>query len=195
MSRSCDRSLSRMSWSNSMSTSTRKKASNSLRRINSSQSSVRAMSPRVRHWYLRSSPGLNLMVKNDSTQPPCAYSDDTPPTKTRIIPPGGGEVITPALQAIQLLGGARPTERCRICSEILENVGGGRGGGWNGEEGAETFSDFRVSSRSPAPPTPVVIEPAAMAPAELITNTSVDPVRHTRESPLVLASPVRGMKW
>src|SRR3990170_6154311 len=50
-----------MSWSNSMSTSTRKKASNSLRRINSSQSSVRAMSPRVRHWYLRSSPGLNLM--------------------------------------------------------------------------------------------------------------------------------------
>src|SRR3990167_10295225 len=79
-----------MSWSNSMSTSTRKKASNSLRRINSSQSSVRAMSPRVRHWYLRSSPGLNLMVRNDSTQPPCAYSDDTPPTKTRIIPPGRG---------------------------------------------------------------------------------------------------------
>src|SRR3990170_2858479 len=113
-----------MSWSNSMSTSTRKKASNSLRCTNSSQSSVRAMSPRVRHWYLRSSPGLNLMVKNDSTQPPCAYSDDTPPTKTRIIPPGGGEVSAPALQAIQLLARARPTECAGICSEILENIGG-----------------------------------------------------------------------
>src|SRR3990167_5842102 len=122
-----------MSWSNSMSTSTRKKASNSLRCTNSSQSSVRAMSPRVRHWYLRSSPGLNLMVKNDSTHPPCAYSDDTPPTKPRIIPPGGGEVSAPALQAIQLLGGARPTERCRIGGEVPEHVHRARASDLDGE--------------------------------------------------------------